>query len=65
MSFKIDLRWWGPSKGCISSSTLMKELWVRLVGLPAQIQILERLGGVCSGFIAVNKLASGGSSLKI
>ena len=60
LSFNIDLRWWGLSEGCISSSTSMKELWVRLVGLPAHLwetQTLERLGDTCVGLIAVDKPA--------
>ena len=66
-SFNIDLCWRGPSEGCILSSNSMKELWVRLVSLPAhlwEIQTLERLGDACGGFIAVDKPARALSDLQ-
>ena len=55
LNFKIELRGWKPSEGCLLNPEVPKELCVRLLGLPVHLwvaKILKKLGDAYEGFPA-------------
>ncbi|WMV24588.1 hypothetical protein MTR67_017973 [Solanum verrucosum] len=51
-SHKFHLDWWTPCSNSIEES--LKEVWIRLVGLPLQFwsqKILREIGNLCGGWI--------------
>ena len=57
-SFSLELCRWLPNEECLSNSGFLKELWVRLVGLPAhlwELKVMEKMGDVCGGFLVVDR----------
>ena len=60
-SFKggaLQLEWWSPESGCIRLKDLVREAWIRVVGLPLHLwtpEILRKLGDACRGFVVVDK----------
>lgn len=54
----LFLKRWGPKVGCISNMEEVKEIWVRLVGLPLHLwskEVLKRIGDRCGGFRTVDE----------
>ena len=57
-SFGIELCHWKPNNGCQFNHEELKDLWVRLMGLPIhlwELKILKKFRDACGGFLAVNK----------
>ena len=60
-SFKggvLQLDWWSPETGCIRSTGVVQEAWIRVVGLPLHLwspEILRRIGDACGGFVDEDK----------
>ena len=54
----MHLEWWPPSTGCKGRMEEDQEVWIRVVGLPLHlwsVEILEKVGNACGGFIALEK----------
>ena len=54
----VHLRKWGEDLGCSSHGNSEEKAWVRVVGLPVNLwsrKILEKIGDVCGGFLAVDE----------
>ena len=54
----VHLRKWGQDLGCSSYENLEEKAWVRIVGLLVHLwsrKILEKIGDVCGGFLAVDE----------
>ena len=54
----MHLEWWSPSTGCKGRMEEDQEVWIRVVGLPLHlwsVEILEKVGNACGGFIALEK----------
>ena len=54
----LQLEWWRPDVGCTRNKGVLKEAWIRVVGLPLhpwQLEILKNIGNTCGGFLALDK----------
>ena len=54
----LQLDWWSPDAGCVKKKELVKEAWLRVVGLPLHLwipRILKMIGDNCGGFLALDK----------
>ena len=54
----LQLDWWRPEAGCLRRKDSIKEVWIRVVGLPLHLwkpEILRKLGEACGGFVAVDE----------
>ncbi|RVX14549.1 hypothetical protein CK203_017111 [Vitis vinifera] len=54
----IHLKRWDPSVGCSQSREKVKEVWVRVMGLPLHLwnrEVFKKIGDSCGGFIAVDE----------
>ena len=54
----LGLERWNPNSGCVKSKNLVKEVWVRVVGLPLHLwtrETLKQIGDGCGGFLTVDK----------
>lgn len=50
--------WWSLNAGCVERKSLVKEIWIRVVGLPLHMwthDVLKMIGDGCGGFIAIDK----------
>ncbi|KAF3685447.1 hypothetical protein FXO37_00618 [Capsicum annuum] len=57
---RFQLDWWSPTIGCIpsSSSILVRETWIRAVGIPLHLwskKIFQEIGELCGGWIATEE----------
>ena len=55
---RIQLDWWSPETGCIRSRGVVRETWIRVVGLPLHLwtpEILRKIGDACGGFVTEDK----------
>ena len=55
---RLQLDWWSPETGCIRSRGLVREAWIRVIGLPLHLwtpEILRKIGDACGGFVAEDK----------
>ncbi|KAL6338771.1 hypothetical protein AAG906_023921 [Vitis piasezkii] len=53
---RLTLDWWSPKVGCLKEGALVKETWVRVLGLPLHLRGMEffkRVGDACGGFVGV------------
>ena len=63
-SFKggvLQLERWSPESGCIRRKGSVQEAWIRVVGLPLHLwtpEILKKIGDVCRGFKALDKVTA-------
>ena len=60
----MHLEWWNPTVGCGSRKNQVKEVWIRVIGLPLLLwtrEILKKLGNRNGGFLAMDK----GTTLKM
>ena len=56
---RLQLDWWSPETGCIRSRGLVREAWIRVIGLPLHLwtpEILRKIGDACGGFVAADKV---------
>ena len=63
----LQLEWWSPETGCIRSKGAAQETWIRVLGLPLHLwtpEILRKLGDVCGGFVAVDKVTERKKEMK-
>ncbi|RVW97163.1 hypothetical protein CK203_030079 [Vitis vinifera] len=54
----IHLKRWDPSVGCSQSREKVKEVWVRVMGLPLHLwnrEVFKKIGDSCGGFIAMDE----------
>ena len=54
----IHLERWDPSVGCSQSREQVKEVWVRVMGLPLHLwsrEVFKKIGDCCGGFVAVDE----------
>ncbi|RVX05984.1 hypothetical protein CK203_018664 [Vitis vinifera] len=54
----IHLERWDPRVGCSQSREQVKEVWVRVMGLPLHLlnrEVFKKIGDSCGGFIAVDE----------
>ena len=59
----LQLGWWNPDVGCVKRKDLIKEIWMRVVGLPLHLwtgEILKKIRDSCEGFIAIDKQTGSG-----
>ena len=57
------LEWWNVETGCTKRKEMVKEAWIRVVGLPLHLwtsEIFKRIGDCYGGFMELEK----GTSLK-
>ena len=57
----LQLDWWRLEARYISRKDIVKEAWIRVVGLPLPLwtpKTLKRIGDACGGFIALDKLTA-------
>ena len=58
MRGSLHLEWWSPKFGCVKKKEMVKEAWVRVVGLPLHLwtrEVFRMVGDSCGGFIALDK----------
>ena len=54
----LHLERWDPKVGCFQSGEHLKEIWVRMMGLPLHLwswEVFEKIGDCCGGFVAVDE----------
>lgn len=54
----VELQRWNPEAGCLRKGGIVKEGWVRLVGLPLHLwckKLFKKLGDSCVAFIVVDE----------
>ena len=54
----LHLEWWNLEAGCIKQKDWVKEVWLRVVGLPLYLwtpNILRMIGNSYSGFMVIDK----------
>ena len=54
----LHLERWHPEVGCLHKGGSLKELWVRVLGLPLHLwgwDVFKKLGGCCGGFFTMDE----------
>ena len=54
----MHLQRWDPKTGCSQSCEHLKEVWVRVMGLPLHLwnrEVFKKIGNCCGGFAAVDE----------
>ena len=54
----MQLDWWRPDVGCLRVEDCVKEVWVRVLGLPLHLWgegFFKKLRDACGGFLATDK----------
>ena len=54
----LHLERWDPKVGCSQSCEQIKEVWVRVVGLPLHFwsrEVFKKIGDCCGGFVVVDE----------
>ena len=54
----LQLEWWNPEVGCLKRNEMVKEAWIRVVGLPLHLwknEFFKKIGDSCGGFLALDK----------
>ena len=54
----LHLEMWDPKVGCSQSCEHLKEVWVRVMGLPLHLwsrEVFKKIGDCCGGFVAVDE----------
>ena len=58
MGGSLHLEWWSPKSGCAKKKEMVKEAWVRVVGLRLHLwtqEVFRMVGDSCGGFVALDK----------
>ena len=59
-NFQGNVLWlerWNPKVGCVQREDLVRESWVRIVGLPLQLwsrEVFWKIGDGCGDFVAID-----------
>ena len=54
----LHLDRWDPKVGCSQNGERVKDVWVRVVGLPLHFwswEVFRKIGDCCGGFVAVDE----------
>ncbi|KAG5585872.1 hypothetical protein H5410_046306 [Solanum commersonii] len=57
-SCNFNLEWWKPTTGCTPKYALVKETWIRVVGIPLHLwskKVFQEIGEICGGWLATEE----------